>query len=82
MTTLTKEKNYPLCGLTYDTMFKKYSNYPGTSAAEVETAKQFTTFELNEEAEGGQQLIVNNDYEPLGKKLDKEATTGLATVGF
>ena len=82
VTTSTKEKNYPLCALSFDTMLKKYSNYPGTTAAEVETAAQFARFELNEEAEGGQQTILNNDYEPLGKKLDKEATTGLATVGF
>ena len=82
VTTSTKEKNYPICGVSYQTVFKKYSNYPGTTLGEEETAAQFVNFELNEELEGGQQLIVNTDYEPLGKKLDKEAKAGLATVGF
>ena len=63
-------------------MFKKYSNYPGTTLGEEESATRFIRFELNEEAEGGQQLILNTDYEPLGKKLDKESMIGLATVGF
>jgi ABC-type phosphate transport system substrate-binding protein len=76
VTTNTKEKNYPICGITYDTVFTSYSAYPGTNAAEVETASQFLKFELNTNPEGGQQLILGTDYEPLPAKLQKESLKG------
>jgi len=82
VTTETKEKNYPLCGITYDMTFSKYSAYPGTTEGEEITAKQFLTFVLQTGAEGGQQLILNNDYEPLPSKLIKEAVKGAAATGF
>jgi ABC-type phosphate transport system substrate-binding protein len=82
VTTETKEKNYPLCGITYDMTFSKYSAYPGTTEGEEITAKQYLTFALETGAEGGQQLILNNDYEPLPTKLVKEAVKGVAATGF
>jgi PBP superfamily domain len=82
VTTETKEKNYPLCGITYDMTFSKYSAYPGTTEGEEITAKQYLTFALESGAEGGQQLILNNDYEPLPSKLVKEAVKGVAATGF
>jgi ABC-type phosphate transport system substrate-binding protein len=82
VTTATKEKNYPLCGITYDTTFSKYSAYPGTTEGEAITAKQFLAFVLESGAEGGQKLILNNDYEPLPAKLLKEAKAGAALTKF
>jgi ABC-type phosphate transport system substrate-binding protein len=82
VTTATKEKNYSLCGVTYDMTFSKYSAYPGTTEGEAITAKQFLAFVLETGTEGGQQLILNNDYEPLPAKLIKEAKAGAALTGF
>jgi ABC-type phosphate transport system substrate-binding protein len=78
VTTATKEKNYPICGLTYDMVFSSYSDYPGTNEAEETTAKNFLDFVLATEGpEPGQSLIVNHDYEPLPTKLLKEARAGV-----
>jgi ABC-type phosphate transport system substrate-binding protein len=82
VTTATKEKNYPICGLTYDMVLSKYSAYPGTSEGEVTTASNFLDFVLETEAGGGQQLLVNHDYEPLPPKLLKEARKGVALAAF
>jgi ABC-type phosphate transport system substrate-binding protein len=82
VTTDTKEKAYPICGLTYDMVLSKYSAYPGTSEGEVTTASNFLDFVLETEAGGGQQLIVNHDYEPLPPKLLKEARKGVALAAF
>ncbi len=82
VTTETKEKAYPICGLTYDMMLSKYSAYPGTSEGEVTTASNFLNFVLETEAGGGQQLILNHDYEPLPAKLLKESRKGVALAAF
>lgn len=83
VTTETKEKNYSLCGITYDTTLSKYSAYPGTSAGEAITAKQFLAYVLETKGEeSGQELILNRDYEPLPKNLIKEAQTGAALTAF
>jgi ABC-type phosphate transport system substrate-binding protein len=82
VTTATKEKHYPLCGITYDMTFSKYSAYPGTTEGEEITAKQFLAFVLEAGSEGGQKLILNNDYEPLPAKVLKEAKAGAALTAF
>jgi hypothetical protein len=82
VTTATKEKNYPICGLTYDSILSKYSAYPHTTEAEMTTARNLLDFVLETEAGGGQQLIVGHDYEPVPAQLLKEARTGVALVRF
>ncbi|HSZ14988.1 MAG TPA: substrate-binding domain-containing protein [Solirubrobacteraceae bacterium] len=81
VTTETKEKAYPLCGLTYDlavTPFKLFVEAPAEGQAT--TVVDYLGYVLNEEAEGGQVKIEGNDYERLPAKLDKEAKAGLAEV--
>jgi ABC-type phosphate transport system substrate-binding protein len=82
VTTETKEKAYPICGLTYDMVVSKYSAYPGTTEGEELTAVNFLNFVLETKAEGGQQLIEDHDYEAIPSKLSKEGVNGLKTVSF
>jgi ABC-type phosphate transport system substrate-binding protein len=85
VTTETKEKNYPICGLTYDMVVSNpktgagaYADYPGTSPEEETTAENFLGFALETGAGGGQALIgADHDYEPLPTKLLKEALKGI-----
>jgi ABC-type phosphate transport system substrate-binding protein len=81
VTTETKQKGYPLCGLTYDlavTPFKLFVEAPAPGQAT--TVVDYLSYVLNEEPEGGQVEIVGKDYERLPAKLDKEAKAGLAEV--
>jgi ABC-type phosphate transport system substrate-binding protein len=81
VTTETKEKAYPICALTYELALSDYSAYPLGTAEEGTTVNNYLLFQLNTEANGGQGLIVNHDYEPLPTKLIKEATAGSKLVG-
>jgi ABC-type phosphate transport system substrate-binding protein len=81
VTTETKQKGYPLCGLTYDlavTPFKLFVEAP--AAGQATTVVDYLSYVLNEEAEGGQKVIENQDYEAIPSKLDKESKKGLAEV--
>lgn len=82
VTTETKEKNYPLCGIAYELALTKYSAYPLTSAAEELTVANFLSFALETKTGGGQLLIAEHDYEALPKSLDKESVSGVALIGF
>lgn len=82
VTTATKEKNYALCGLTYDMTLSKYSAYPGTTEGEAITAANFLAWVLETKTEGGQLAIANKDYEPLPKALLKEALAGVTRTTF
>ncbi len=82
VTTETKQKNYPLCGIAYQLALTKYSAYPSTTQAEELTASNFLSFLLETKTGGGQLLIENHDYEALPKKLDKEAVDGVKLIGF
>jgi hypothetical protein len=82
VTTATKEKEYPICGFTYELALSKYSAYPSTSEGEAITANNYLLFELETEAGGGQLLIADHDYEPIPTKLLKEARAGATLVGF
>ena len=58
-----KQKNYALCGFTYDLGLTKFEGFKGATESEVTTAGDFLEFVLNTEAEGGQKLIENEtDY--------------------
>jgi len=81
VTTETKQKAYPLCGLTYDlamTPLRLFVEPPAPGQAT--TVVDFLSYVLNEEAEGGQVKVEGNDYERLPAKLDKEAKAGLAEI--
>jgi ABC-type phosphate transport system substrate-binding protein len=80
VTTSTKEVNYPLCGLTYDTVLSDYGAYPGTTTGEAITASNYLLWVLEDKAGGGSELILNHDYEPIPKALVKEAETGVKRV--
>jgi ABC-type phosphate transport system substrate-binding protein len=82
VTTNTKEKNYPICGLSYDMVLSKYSAYPGTSEGEATTASNFLTYVLEKKTGGGQLAIVNHDYEPVPTNLLKEANEGALRATF
>jgi hypothetical protein len=80
VTTSTKEKNYPLCGITYIDALADYQAFPGGTAAEAQTVQDYANYVLSTAADGGQTLLEALDYEPLPKALDKEAVTGIAGI--
>jgi ABC-type phosphate transport system substrate-binding protein len=63
VTSSTTEKNYTLCGFTYDQAFTHYGDYPGTSEKEARTVFDYMNYVLNEGPEGGQaELSKEHDY--------------------
>jgi len=83
VTTSTTEKNYPLCGLTYDLSLHSYSKYSGTTLQEATTANNFLYYVLGIGPNGGQTLISGHDYLalPSGPVLT-EATSGVEKIRF
>jgi ABC-type phosphate transport system substrate-binding protein len=73
VTTATKEKNFPICGILYILALSKYSAYAGTTPGEAQTVADYVKFTLASGVGGGQAFLVNQDYEPLPAKLLKEA---------
>jgi ABC-type phosphate transport system substrate-binding protein len=91
VTTETKEKAYPLCGIVYILALSKYSAYSAsstepTTSGEAETLSQFLQYVLETKGTGagagGQLAVEGHDYEALPKKVDKEAVTGAKSVVF
>jgi ABC-type phosphate transport system substrate-binding protein len=82
VTTDTKEKNYPLCGIAYQLALTKYSAYPLTTSEEETTVSNFLDFALETKTGGGQKLLENHDYEPLPTKVDKESLSGVKLIGL
>jgi ABC-type phosphate transport system substrate-binding protein len=87
VTTETKEKNYPICGFSYDMTLSHYGAYVADGDAsvlegEAVTANNFLEFVLEDKAEGGQILIEDHDYEALPKKVLKEAQEGAKITAF
>jgi ABC-type phosphate transport system substrate-binding protein len=78
VTTEVKQKNYPICGLTYDMLLTPYSDYlTGTGNEEAaHTASNYVNFILSTGVEGGQTYAEGVDYEPLPSKILKEAQKG------
>jgi ABC-type phosphate transport system substrate-binding protein len=76
------EKNYTLCGFTYDLALTDYHEYPGATEAEATTVGDYLEWVLNDEADGGQQLIENEtDYLGLPSKAGKEDVLRIAQEG-
>lgn len=81
VTTEKKEKNYTLCGLTYDLSFTHFKLVSGTSEAEAQTVENYLSYLVNKE--GGQALIKGHDYLGLPKgKVAKEAETGAEAIAW
>ncbi|HEY4897035.1 MAG TPA: substrate-binding domain-containing protein [Solirubrobacteraceae bacterium] len=89
VTTKTEEPHYPICGLTFDLAFGKYSAFEGTSLEEATTTNNYLQYALDtikekegNKVNGGQSLIKNHDYEPLTGTVLKEAQKGAALIAF
>jgi ABC-type phosphate transport system substrate-binding protein len=87
VTTETKQKNYPICGFSYDMTMSHYGAYTSGGdgsvlEGEAITASNYLEFVLEDKAEGGQLLIENHDYEALPKKVLKEAQAGAKITAF
>jgi ABC-type phosphate transport system substrate-binding protein len=78
--TAVKEKTYPLCGLTYDLAFTKYSLLLGGTLKEATQVNNFLQWVV--EKKGGQTELLGNDYYPLPKNVDTIAAKGAEEVGF
>jgi ABC-type phosphate transport system substrate-binding protein len=75
-----KEKDYSLCGMTYDLAFTTYSLLPGTSEAEATAVHDYVRFITGKKE--GQKELEGNDYEPLPKEVGVEAVDGANEIGF
>ncbi|HME02559.1 MAG TPA: substrate-binding domain-containing protein [Solirubrobacteraceae bacterium] len=83
VTTSLTEKNYTLCGLTYDLGYDKYGStaFGAAGLATATTVKDYLEFVLSTGVGGGQERIGNNqDYLPLTAKLDTEALAGAGKI--
>jgi ABC-type phosphate transport system substrate-binding protein len=80
VTTETKQKNYPICGLVFTVALGKYSAFPGTSAGEAQTVQDYVNYDLATATGGGQTLLDGIDYEALPSKLVKESVAGAALI--
>jgi ABC-type phosphate transport system substrate-binding protein len=75
------EKDYSLCGMTYDLAFTSYSLLTGTSEAEATTVANYLKFVVGKSE--GQKLIANNDYLTLPKgEVITDAEGGAEKIGF
>lgn len=79
VTTKTSEKTYPLCGFSFVVSVTKYSLFPGTSAAEVETVKNYVQYITDKK--GGQALLEGNDYFGLPSAVASIAKVGASSIG-
>jgi hypothetical protein len=83
VTSETKQKNYPLCGIAYQLALTKYSAYPLTTEGEELTVASFLSFALEGKAAGGGQLVIEkHDYEALPKNVDSESLKGVKLINF
>jgi ABC-type phosphate transport system substrate-binding protein len=77
-----KEKDYALCGLTYDLAFTQYHllEAKGATLEEATTVNNFLGFVADKK--GGEAELKGNDYEVLPKAVASKVVTGVATIGF
>jgi ABC-type phosphate transport system substrate-binding protein len=82
VTTNTKEKAYPICGLVYTVALGDYGAFPstGTGSTEWQTVQDYLNYDLSTAADGGQTFLNTLDYEELPSKLVKESVAGLALI--
>ncbi len=93
VSTSKTEKNYVICGFTYDLSLTKFSSVTGSAEAPTEgsvrSAYDYLNFVLATGAGGGQTLIGNNvDYlglptsEEASKNVLKISREGVSKIGF
>ncbi len=75
-----EEKDYSLCGLTYDEALREYSKYSGTSEAEATTVSNYLLFAINKK--GGSPLINGSDFEALPKSVARLSAAGAAEITY
>jgi ABC-type phosphate transport system substrate-binding protein len=77
-----KEKDYSLCGLTYDLAFTEYHLLEAKGATLEEATAVNNFIEFVADKKGGQAELKGNDYEALPKTIASKVVTGAATIGF
>jgi hypothetical protein len=82
VTSETKQKNYPLCGITYDLALDSYYSFTlaPTEGQIVRTVSDYFGYMLNAEAAGGQVAIEGHDYEALPGNVQKIAAAGVKEI--
>jgi len=81
------EKEYNICGLTYDLSFRQYGFFPGLEEAtlgkgEATTVHDFLLWALNTKTNGGGALVKESDYEKLPSNIIEEAEDGVEELGW
>jgi hypothetical protein len=76
------EKEYSICGLTYDLALRQYKYYPGTTLGEANTVHDFLLWALNKASGGGGSVEKGTDYEVLSSSIIKKAEEGVEEIGF
>lgn len=81
------EKNYAVCGLTYDLALRQYAffDHGGSeqaTLAEATSVENFLLWALNSKPEGGGSLEKDTDYEKLSSTIIKKAETGVKEIGY
>jgi len=81
------EKEYSICGLSYDLALRQYGFYPGLEEpilgkGEATTVHDFLRWALNKAKEGGGSLIKGSDYEALPSTIIEEAEDGVEEIGY
>jgi ABC-type phosphate transport system substrate-binding protein len=77
-----KEKDYSLCGLTYDLAYQKYHLLEGKGATSGEATTVNNYLHFITDKKGGQAELAGNDYTALPKEVDAEAVEGAELVEF
>jgi len=76
------EKNYSVCGVTYDLAPRQFKFFHGTTKEEATTVSNFLLFEINSKTGGGGALLKNHDYEALSSSILEETEDGIEEIGF
>jgi ABC-type phosphate transport system substrate-binding protein len=82
------EQHYPICGLTYDLVFREYKPYliedkaisEAEGKARATTVENYLMYEIS--SKGGGKEIKSRDYEKLPKAVIKEAEAGIEEIGY
>jgi ABC-type phosphate transport system substrate-binding protein len=87
------EKEYSICGLTYDLANRQYGYFPGfgfggttaeeeTGKGEATTVHDFLLWALSTKSGGGQTEIKGSDYQKLPEAVREEAEDGVEEIGY
>jgi ABC-type phosphate transport system substrate-binding protein len=80
VTTATKEKAYPICGIVYTEALGDYAAFPSSATGEGQTVSDYINFAISTATGGGQTFLNGNDYEALPAKLIKEDIKDLPEI--